>query len=94
MEQKLFYLPEGIDVGAQFKKVAVEFPHSKPKKLWALFGYTDQAKPPELPYAPVHHENAFIMDYIHDYDFFEEKGKTFIKYHGSEDGGFWLLLEF
>ncbi len=38
------------------------------KRVWTLYHYTDAAKPPVLPFLPVHHHNAFLEDYVHDWN--------------------------
>jgi len=36
-------------------------------RLYTLFNFDDENSPPQLPFPPVHRENAFIEDEGHDW---------------------------
>jgi len=70
--------------------------HERPKRVWTLIGQCDENKPPSLPYTPKHLDNAFLEDYIHDWDLRDRVGseeKVFHYYSRVSDGSVWLLLE-
>lgn len=90
--QKLLWIPLGEDAGNGVVKVPpVQYTHLRPSRVWTLYQYTDQSVRPELPYMPVHHQNAFLEDAGHDWNI--RMGNF---YYGSRvtDGGVWVLLEF
>jgi hypothetical protein len=91
MRQELLWMPEGIDVGAYAKRCQVPYKGEVPSKLWTLYPHTSEATPPELPYTPIHNENAFLEDPHHDWRIVKE-GLNY--YSRVSEGGVWLLLEF
>jgi len=62
-----------------------------PTRVWTLFRHTDPAKVPETPFSPVHLDNAFLEDRVHDWNW--QQG-WFRYYTRVVDHGCWLLLEF
>lgn len=63
----------------------------KPKLLWTLALERDGNKEPELPIIPVHGRNAFLEDFVHDWNW--SNGK--LRYYSRiSNGGVWLLLEY
>jgi hypothetical protein len=59
-------------------------------RIWTLYPYTNPDEPPALPYRPAHHHNAFLEDYVHDWNV--EKG--FLRYYSRAiDSRVWILLE-
>lgn len=109
-KQELLWLPKGVQRPDTFaaKVPLVAYPFdAEPKKLWTLPRETDQKKPPRLPYAPVHNQNAFLEDKLHDWKIVK-KGMgiqtetslgdeivSFLDYFSRvSDGGCWVLLEF
>jgi hypothetical protein len=92
IKQKLLWLPPGIDVGATHKKCLVKYTGPEPTRLWILPEYRTKENKPVLPYTPIHHNNAFLEDRMHDWSIWKEH----IKYHGclATEGSVWLLLEF
>lgn len=72
-------------------RAEVEYSGPKPKHLWTLFMEIDESKKPELPIVPVHHKNAFIEDFLHDYNI---RGGKLYYYSRVTDRPLWILLEF
>lgn len=59
--QEVLWIPES-------RRAPVSFTEGKrPHRVWTLFNHTDPSKPPSLPITPVHHDNAFLEDHIHDW---------------------------
>lgn len=71
-------------------------PGKKPDRIWTLYRHCDENVKPELPFAPVHRFNAFIEDYVHDWN--ERKmpdGSLELAYSSRvADGPVWILLEY
>lgn len=88
--QKLLWIPPAVDRGGSVLTApTVPFEGPEPKQVWTLFRCTDETKPPELPFRPVHRVNAFAEDYVHDWNVFRGK----FRYASRVcDGGVWLLL--
>lgn len=92
MKQKLLWVPPAIDCGAFVKRAPrIPFTDPEPHRVWTLFMEKDESKPPKLPITPVHRVNAFMEDYVHDWNVFRGK---FLYASRIEDGGVWLLLEY
>jgi len=94
MKQSLLWIPIGKPVEWNDELVKVDpvpYKGKKPTRLWTLFEELYSNKRPNLPFKPVHHQNAFIEDYIHDYDIKD----GFLRYYSRvSSGGNWVLLEF
>ncbi len=87
MRQELIWMPKGIDVGAPCLRCRLDYNGERPKRLWTILG---QEKP-ILPMIPSHGVNAFLEDYIHDWDIVNGK----LQYYSRiSEGECWLLLEF
>jgi len=88
------WIPEGREVdGLDIKKVnpVIYNFKKKPIRLWSLVRESDRRRKPELPIEPVHLENAFLEDRIHDWDI----NKGYLRYYSRvSEGGLWILLEF
>jgi hypothetical protein len=92
MKQELLWIPIGRDLGGESLVCdPVPYAGKKPSKVWTLFMEEDPDKKPELPYHPAHLQNAFIEDWLHDWDLV---GGMFKYYSRVSEGGVWLLLEF
>ena len=61
----------------------------KPYRVWSLYE-TDPAKRPELPMTPHHHYNAFLEDYVHDWNY----GNGKLHYSRVALDSLWILCEF
>jgi hypothetical protein len=74
----------------------VPLPLGRPKKIWTLFRHEAESDSPSLPFRPVHRVNAFLEDYVHDWnDVFVEPGKVELDYFSRVvDRPVWLLLEY
>ncbi len=92
MKQKLLWIPAGETEGYVVPKcAAIELPkEGKPDRLWSLHHDVDCELPPELPFKPRHHRNAFLEDHIHDWNIRDGK----LVYSGILGYGGWLLLEY
>lgn len=61
-----------------------------PQRIWTLQRHRTEAEPPALPFAPVHHLNAFLEDPIHDWVYAPRIAS--IRYYARvSTGGHWLL---
>jgi hypothetical protein len=91
--QSLLYIPAAIDDGTSFVPRCAPIPYdgARPKTVWSLYMETDPEKTPELPYHPKHNVNAFIEDYIHDWNI---TSGMFRYYSRVTEGGCWVLFEF
>lgn len=69
----------------------VPFKKSDVQQVWTLCQYRDKAAPPALPYTPVHGLNAFVEDFMHDWNI---DSKRAFRY-GSRitDSPVWVLVE-
>lgn len=90
--QGLLWIPLAVDPGngAAPRAPAVPFKGEEPSRVWTLYTFRDPDVKPPLPFSPVHHHNAFLEDYMHDWNVF--KG-AFRYASRALDGGVWLLLE-
>lgn len=60
-------------------------------RIWTLFA-TDPDVKPELPIVPRHHHNAFLEDYMHDWN--HEKARGYLRYASrAAEGSVWILVE-
>ena len=92
MKQELLWIPVGRDLGGESLVCdPVPYAGKQPSKVWTLFREDNPDKKPELPYPPIHHLNAFLEDWLHDWDLV---GGMFKYYSRASEGGVWLLLEF
>lgn len=58
-------------------------------RVWTILGATDPNEKPE-PFVPVHLENAFMEDRVHDWDL---KGGVLSYYSRIWGGETWILVE-
>lgn len=59
-------------------------------RVWTLYTHENPDVRPELPYTPVHHTNAFLEDYVHDWT---HRG-GFLRYGSrASEGKVWILVE-
>lgn len=63
----------------------------RPSRVWTLFRECDESSVPSLPIVPVHRVNAFMEDYVHDWDW---NSGTFRYYSRITDEPVWILLEY
>lgn len=87
MIQKLLYVEEWVSnppMPNRAKPIALK---DKPKRIWTLFG----EKSPELPFVPVHNVNAFLEDFVHDWNW---AGGKLRYYSRVTDRPVWILLEY
>lgn len=94
--QKLLWITAGIEDPAYSvpQVPLVDYPwKQRPDRLWTLFTARDPNKPPTLPIFPVHHQNAFLEDEVHDWNMREGGAKL---HYASRAvyGGCWVLLLF
>lgn len=93
MRQKLLWLsewePSPSERGAmRAKPVRLA---KKPDRVWTLSGHRDQSQPPTLPFYPTHGYDAFLDDYVHDWNW---RSGVFRYYSRVANGPVWLLLEY
>jgi hypothetical protein len=88
MRQALVYFPHTLEIG-KGPAPAIDVAE-KPSKVWTLYHFRDLEVVPALPYMPVHHKNAFVEDYVHDWNWRDGKFRYFSR---ILDGRVWLLLE-
>lgn len=88
-EQRLLFFPHPLEIG-KGPAPAVDLPE-KPTKVWSLYHHTDEASPPDLPFTPTHMRNAFLEDYVHDWNW---NGGKFRYFSRVTAGRVWLLLEY
>jgi hypothetical protein len=88
MKQKLIWMP--VKPQNMGHRAEVEYSGPKPTHLWTLFMETDEDKKPRLPIVPVHLKNAFIEDFVHDYNI---RGGKLHYYSRVTDRPLWILLE-
>lgn len=62
------------------------------RNLYTLYKHTDHDNPPALPFKPVHNENAFIEDRLHDWRHDEKNGRIHF-FSRIADQAVWLLAE-
>jgi len=60
-------------------------------RVWTLYDFTDPNVKPELPYNPVHHVNAFLEDYVHDWNV---NNGVFRYYSRAVRDKVWVLIEY
>jgi len=52
-----------------------------------------EASPPKLPFTPVHTENAFLEDHVHDYVLRQGQFHYYSRVTDLTKSGVWLLFE-
>lgn len=98
--QELVFLKEWIQPGqpgAGCVPKARRVPISeRPGRIWTLFYEQDENKRPVLPIIPVHNRNAFLEDYVHDWNDVKGKdGQLMLDYSSRViDRPVWILLEY
>lgn len=90
-EQGLLWMPPAdLDKPPMSTRI---LPHMRePKRLWTLIRES-QGATPVLPYVPVHNQNAFLEDKIHDWNFANGKLRYYSRVVNAHEG-VWLLLEY
>lgn len=89
--QELVFIRFG-EKGTRFARPALPAEVAKkPDRVWTLYLEEDETKVPELPIVPVHRTNAFMEDYIHDWDW--TAGVFRYRSRITEDP-VWVLLEY
>jgi len=83
-KQELLYIPQR-QAG---EKLKVEWKGAQPKRVWTIL---DRKTKPTLPFKPVHNENVFLEDHMHDWII---RNGYFFYFSRISDGDVWLLLEF
>ena len=63
----------------------------KPLRVYTLFNETTKSRKPKLPITPVHRENCFYEDWIHDWNFHNGQ---FRYYTRVMDCSVWILVEY
>jgi hypothetical protein len=63
----------------------------EPNRVWTLYHETDFSKTPLLPINPVHNHNAFLEDWMHDWNVHGDKFFYFTRIMGR---GVWVLFEY
>jgi len=92
MKQELIWIPPARDTGAMAKRVPpIPYDGPVPDRLWTLYLHCNENEKPELPYKPVHHQNAFIEDMVHDWNVRNGHLRYFSR---AMEGECWVLMEF
>jgi hypothetical protein len=65
----------------------------KPSTVWTLYTQRGEADRPAIPFKPQHNVNAFLEDYVHDWEWANGKLRYYSRVVGAQDG-VWLLLEY
>lgn len=99
MHQRLIFVPT-VPTGTP--RAWTDFPYDqRPARVWSLPRSQDPGAPPTLPYVPVHHQTAFLLDPGHDYEIREGRWQPPRTGDLDADGGGdasirgeWILLEF
>lgn len=92
MKQALVFIKFGLKgtrITAPSVPVKIE---GKPKRVWTMFRDTDENAPPRLPITPQHRVNAFMEDYIHDWNMTSDG--RFKYFSRVTDEPVWVLLEY
>lgn len=97
--QKLVFVKEWRPAGDQYLTPrARPIPYTEPEepvRVWTLYGHDDENAPPPLPFSPVHNKNAFLEDYVHDWNIHGWGDNRFLDYASRVvDRPVWILLEF
>lgn len=76
------------------KRVPLSF--GIPKRVWTLFRHEEEMDAPTFPFRPVHRVNAFLEDYVHDWnDVFVKPGIVELDYFSRvADRPVGILLEY
>lgn len=91
-KQVLFWSGKPVEANNMvgFKFLPIPFEKGKIHRLYTLFNFDDENSPPQLPFTPIHRENAFIEDEGHDWT----QSDTHIRYFSRiVENGVWLLAE-
>jgi hypothetical protein len=95
--QKLLWIPKAIPDntirGYSIPLIKIDFSENhkdRPFLFWSLLGCTKENEPPLLPYIPISFSNAWLEDFIHDWNIVNGK----LKYNSGSEGNHWVLLEF
>jgi hypothetical protein len=88
MTQKLLYCKEAIALG--IPSPTLELP-DMPSRIWTLFSHRNPDIRPDLPFVPVHHQNAWLEDCGHDWNW---RGGILRYSSMVTSGRVWLLLEY
>lgn len=98
--QELVFLKEWIPAGQpgagcvnRAKRVPIA---ERPGRVWTLYREDNESQPPQLPFVPVHNTNAFLEDYVHDWNEVRGKdGQLMLDYSSRViDRPVWILLEY
>lgn len=94
LQQHLLYIefsPKDDRPVRQAIPVPVKWTEKQIKQVWTLYHFTNKDVPPLLPYKPVHHNNAFLEDCMHDWNI-DSQGR--FRYASRvTDEPVWILLE-
>jgi hypothetical protein len=83
------WVPDKTIAGGHFVPVQLD---KRPDRIWTLYFEQDASKTPALPITPAHNVNAFMEDYVHDWNF--ERDGRLRYYTRIMDRSCWILLEF
>ena len=89
-DQELVWIPEAPDTRSM-RTVCRAALHRRPRSVWTLLREQDLNKKPTLPILPVHGQNAFFEDFIHDWHYARGELRYFSRIC---NGGVWVLVEF
>jgi hypothetical protein len=83
--QEVLWVPENRQVSVEGEL------NGRTVRIWSLYNHTDPNQKPDLPYTPVHHGNAFLEDYIHDWN----HRQGILRYYSRAIfSNLWILVEF
>lgn len=85
LSQAVYWVPESRRVELPGKERT-----AANTRIWTLYMHSDSNVTPELPYTPQHHVNAFLEDYVHDWN--HQNGTLRYGSRASE-GKVWILVE-
>lgn len=83
--QEVYWIPKD-------RKVSITDQGKRPFRVWTLFLETDPDKKPSLPITPSHRGNAFLEDYVHDWNI--ERGNVLRYYSRAIQDSVWILVEY
>lgn len=84
--QEVIWVPEERNV-----PLVIEQGTARTLRIWTLIQFSDPNVVPPLPIVPAHNVNAFLEDYVHDWN----HSKNVLRYYSRVvHSQVWILVEF